>query len=104
MSPTWSVKARMADTIDGVQVTGRLRGALDRCYFFLFALTAVICLGATVVTGIGNGLGDSAFLACCTFSVILCGVVLLLLLLHPGVLAKREAAAKEMLRGLFETA
>ena len=103
MSPTWSVKARMEEATDGVQLTGHLRGALDRCYFCLFALLAMLAVGATAATGIGHGLDDGAFLAEFIFSILLCGVALLLLLLHPGVLAKREQAAKEMLRDLFET-
>ena len=103
MSPTWSVKTRMEDTVDGVQLTGRLRGALDRCYFCLFALMAMIGVAATVAAGIGHGLDDSAFLAGVIGSILLCGAALCLLLLHPGVLVKREQAATELLCSIFET-
>jgi len=103
LSPTWSVKARMEDAVDGVQLTGRLRGAIDRCYFCLFALMAMICAAATVAAGIGHGLDDSAFLAGVICSILLGGVALCLLLLHPGVLAKREQAATELLLAIFET-
>lgn len=102
-SPTWSVKARMEDANDGVQLTGHLRGVIDRCYFWLFALMTMVSVGATVATGIGHGLGNSAFLGGVIVSLLLCGVTLVLLLLHPGVLAKREEIAKKMLRDAFET-
>lgn len=102
MNPTWSVKARMRETPDGVLLEGRVRYLLDRLLLAMFtAFTAIflgVAIGLVVDQGWRSGGYPGALVGAATTGS--------LLLLHVGLfrrgMQQREEKAREILRGAFE--
>jgi hypothetical protein len=103
MNPTWSVKAHLKETSDGVLLTGRVRYLFDRLMFGMLAVFTAIFLTVTAVLVIGQGPASHEYVGPLIGASVPGG----LLLLHVGTfrsgMARREDRAKKILRGAYES-
>lgn len=95
---TWTVKARMEQTADGVRLEGRLCYLGTRLMDGMWIALVLFLLGVGAWLGITNGSRDNEYLGALGASAVMALPTLFSLWLLPGTERRHQARAKEILR------
>lgn len=95
---TWSVKARMEQTTDGVRLEGRLRYLGERLMAGMLVVFVLLLLGVGAWLGISDGPRHHEFVGALGAGAVMALPTLFVLAPLPGTARRQQARAKEILR------